>query len=63
MDNELLGAAAHSHQYYTIENGDYDNNRRAEGAMLLLLGLSLTSVLGTLVGDIHNAIKQRHKIK
>ena len=50
-------------QSYTIENGDYDNNRRAEGAMLLLLGLSLTSVLGTLAGDIHNAIKQRHKIK
>lgn len=27
MDNELHGAAAHSHQYYTVENGDYDNNR------------------------------------
>lgn len=35
----------------------------AEEALRLLLGLSLASVLGTLAGDIHNAIKQRHKIK
>ena len=50
MDKKLHGAAAHSHRYYTVEEGEYDNNKRAEGVLGLALLYGFGAVLGTLVG-------------
>lgn len=62
MDKKLHGAAAHSHQYYTVEGGKYDDNRRAEGVMLALAAIHLASFAGNLAAVIHNAVKKRRNV-